>query len=346
MARIGGGWNAHHLARLELMADIGDGYTSAPRGNDLAADADVAGDMLHEGPLVGELRVWRDLAGELPQPWSLYQPLHVRLQEGEAFLRLTMARQWLGAGLRLRMAFPLGERARRVVADGPFGPVERAPGVARKARQGETEATPATAPMQRYVSVAGAKTGLTVFTDGLQEYEARPDGTLLITLERTFAEVSRRDLPERPGHASWPSRVHADAGARPPYRLAVLLHDPAELDRRDEIEEAADSFFASPVGFMRRALLARPQDVRGPELSGDGLVFSAMKPAESGKGIVLRCYNAREEAVSGRWQLPWPVRSAVRCRLDETPGERLTVDANGEIAFAAAAREVVTILLK
>ena len=346
MARIGSGWNAHGLGRVELMADEGDSYTSAPRGPDLAAGAAVAGDIAHEGPLVSELRVWRDAAGEGPPPWTLYQPLLVRLQAGEPFARLTMPRQWLGAGLRLRLAFALGESPARVVADGPFGPVERVVTKARAARRGETEATPATAPLQRYVSVAGRGTGLTVFTDGLQEYEVRPDGTLFITLERTFSQVSRPDLPERPGHAAWPSTVIQSHTTEPgEYRLAVLVHDPAALDTREEIEEAADAFLARPVGFMRRALLDQPGDVVGPELVGDGLVFSAMKPAESGKGIVLRCYNARHRPVLGSWILPRPAHSANLCRLDETPVARLEPEGR-VLRFEAAPRAIVTILVR
>ena len=347
MARIGGGWNAHGLGRIELMADAGDSYTSAPRGADLAKGAAVAGDVALEGPLVSELRVWRDLAGEGPPAWTLYQPLLVRLLAGEPFLRLTMPRQWLGAGLRLRMAFALGERPLRVVADGPFGPVERAPQRGRKARRGETEATPATAPLQRYVSVGGKSTALTVFTDGLQEYDARPDGTLLITLERTFSQVSRRDLPERRGHAAWPSTVAQSQSSEPGvYRLAVMVHDPAALDAREEIEEAAEAFLARPIGFMRRTLLETAGDVAGPELLGDGLVFSAMKPAESGKGIVLRCYNARHAPVLGSWVLPWAAKSANLCRLDETVGERLAIGAGGVVRFTAPPRGIVSVLVK
>jgi alpha-mannosidase len=185
-----------------------------------------------------------------------------------------------------------------------------------------------------------------VLTDGLPQYEVRPDGTVLVTVLRGFGELSRADLPERPGHAGWPTPT-PEAQCPGPFaaRLAVLLDEPGVIDAPGAIESAADAFLAAPVALMRRALLGRPAVVPGPELLGEGLVFSAMKPAVSGRGVVLRCYNARAVAVRGTWRVPWPVRSAARCRLDEAPLERLRI-ADGEIAFDAAPRAVVTVLLR
>jgi hypothetical protein len=31
------------------------------------------------------------------------------------------------------------------------------------------------------------------------------DGTILVTLLRAFGQMSREDMPERPGHAGWPT---------------------------------------------------------------------------------------------------------------------------------------------
>jgi alpha-mannosidase len=64
-----------------------------------------------------------------------------------------------------------------------------------------------TAPLQRYVSLFDERKGATVYSDGLAEYEAREDGSVAITLVRAVGELSRNDLPERPGHAGWPAPV-------------------------------------------------------------------------------------------------------------------------------------------
>jgi alpha-mannosidase len=96
---------------------------------------------------------------------------------------------------------------------------------------------------------------------------------------------------------------------------------------------------------MRRSLLAISEPVAGPALVGEGLVFSAMKPAESGKGVVLRCYNALAKAAAGEWRVPWRVASAELVRLDETPLSSLGVS-DGAIRFEAPPRAVVTVLVR
>jgi len=125
-----------------------------------------------------------------------------------------------------------------------------------------------------------------------------------------------------------------------------MLHERAAIDAWDEVETAAEAFLAPPIAQLRRALLEVPQAVSGPELSGEGLVFSAMKPAESGRGTILRCYNGTDKAVRGAWCVGWPVRSARLCRLDEQPLKNLRVRAGGVVRFEAPPRGVVTILLR
>ena len=46
-------------------------------------------------------------------------------------------------------------------------------------------------------------------------------------------------------------------------------------------------------------------------------MFSSVKPPEEGDGLVLRCWNARAEPVSGAWRFGRPVGRAVRLRADE-----------------------------
>jgi alpha-mannosidase len=186
-----------------------------------------------------------------------------------------------------------------------------------------------------------------VFTDGLPPYEARPDGGVFVTLLRSFDQMSRQDLPERPGNAGWPTPTPGARCLGPVFgRLAVMLHAPRALDTRGEIEAVAEAFLAPPIAFMRRALPAVPLPVPGVELAGEGLVFSAMKPAESGRGTILRCYNATGKAARGAWCVGWPVKSASLCRLDEKPLRKLEVDARGRVAFAAPPRAVITILVR
>jgi alpha-mannosidase len=336
------GLSAHRLGAIETVRDEGDSYTSSPRGRDLTESPDaVAIRTLHEGPLRGEIEIVRRYTKA-----GLDVTTSVQLDAGARHVVLSFSFVNNDGTRRVRAAFPLGERALRVSADGPFGPVERAVQPVKK-KPGDLEAPDPCAPMQRFVSACSKQLGLTVFSDGLPQYEARPDGSVFVTLLRSFDQMSRGDLPERPGNAGWPTPTpEARCLGKVQGRLAVMLHDPRALDTRDEIEVVAEAFLAPPLAFMRRALLEYPAPVSGVELIGEGLVFSAMKPAASGRGTVLRCYNATAKAVRGGWRVGWPVKSTALCRLDERPLKKLQFGAGGMIRFDAPPRAVVTILLR
>jgi alpha-mannosidase len=59
-------------------------------------------------------------------------------------------------------------------------------------------------------------------------------------------------------------------------------------------------------------------------LDGDGLVFSACQPTEDGRGLFLRCYNARETAASGAWRFGQTPSSASVVRADGTVIETIS----------------------
>jgi alpha-mannosidase len=322
--------------------DVGDSYTySAPRPDRVVRTPDASAvRVVHGGPLRGVLEIARRY-----DPAALQAVMRVTLDATADVVQLEVEGENRRADHRLRIEFPLGVPATREVADGHFGPVERKSGPRARVPEGIERPAP-TAPLQRYVSVACAARGLTVYTDGLPEYELRPDGALLVTLLRAFGQMSRAGMPERRGHAGWPTPT-PDAQCLGPFRarLGLLPHGEPELARRERIERAADAFHAPPLAVMRRSLLSVPKPVAGPALSGEGLVFSALKPAESGRGVILRCYNALPRPVQGEWHLPWPVRSAHVARLDETPLAPLEVSPGGRVAFQAQAHAVVTLLL-
>jgi alpha-mannosidase len=83
-------------------------------------------------------------------------------------------------------------------------------------------------------------------------------------------------------------------------------------------------------------------------IEGDGVVLSALKPAEHGAGIVLRLLNLTAETqtttVTARW--PWSTVTAVR--LDETPltdAEPLSLAGTGSpVPATVPARALLTLL--
>ena len=208
------------------------------------------------------------------------------------------------------------------------------------------EHAPPTAPLHRYVTLFGQDRGFTLYSDGLAEYESMNDGTLAVTLVRAVGELSRNDLPERPGHAGWPTPTPAAQCVGPfAGEFAVYLHGPRDSSASTAIERVADDVLCPPAGVTLRSALAVPAPVRGVELVGEGLAFSALKESDDGSWLVLRCVNVTDEPVDGSWNLPFDVRDARASRLDETPLTELTPAAR-TVSFRARPRDVVTILVR
>jgi alpha-mannosidase len=106
-----------------------------------------------------------------------------------------------------------------------------------------------------------------------------------------------------------------------------------------------DLFLPVRAVWLRQASPLSPAaiDIR---LEGYGLVFSALKPAEHGDAMVLRCYNATGQPTAGLWHFGQPVSSARRARADEVGLHDIRLGDGGRIVpFHAAAHEIVTIMV-
>ena len=333
---------------IEDCVDYGDLYTPSIR--EVASDPQLQGvRVTHGGPLVGALELrWRLLGRESP---AARRPSHgglvvtLLLDAGAPFARIRVRGRNLAANHRLRLGFGTDVANGSVWADAAFGPVERRAIVITE-KDREMETPPRTAPLHRYVSRFENGRGITLFSDGLAEYEAADDGRLWVTLLRAVGELSRNDLPERPGHAGWPAPTPA-AQSKGPFaaELAIMLHGDRTPDVVDTIERAADDVLLPLRGTTLRDALTVPLPTPGVELRGSGLAFSSMKPAEDGEAVVVRCVNLLDASVDGSWTFGFPLRGAHRARLDETIIEALAT-VEGTVPFTAPPRAVVTILVR
>ena len=159
---------------------------------------------------------------------------------------------------------------------------------------------------------------LALLTKGLPEYEAGRDG-LRLTLLRCVGAISRpAGLPTRPVQAG-PEIATPDGQCRGRHVLEYAVR----LD----------------AGSLTDAALVRAgQDYRTDFLAGDAfepplalggdVVFSCLKGAESGSGLVLRVFNPNDRPESLSLG-----REARRIRLDEETGAGGGLElAPGEIA--------------
>lgn len=354
-----GGAVLHDVLGLEVVGDRGDLYTHSPIEGTAAQGRIVRHRVVRRGPLRGELRL--SMRATVParslvtatgvavrrRATPVTVTVDVQLDAGAACVVFSVHGEHRAADCRVRLTTRTRLQDPDVWADAAFGEVSRPPVAAADAigagRAGEGVVR--TAPLHRYVSLYARDRGVTLFGDGLAEYEAMGDGTIAVTLVRAVGELSRHDLPERPGHAGWPVAT-PQAQSLGPFaaRFALLAHGPRTDAVRCTVRRAMEDFLLPLVGETWGAATSPPATVPGLALRGEGLALSSCKEGEDGRSLVLRCVNLLDRTVEGAWQLAG-VRQAWLARLDETPLGAL--DVRGErAAFHAPPRAVVTVLLR
>jgi alpha-mannosidase len=340
------GRTVEDLLSLEAHVDLGDLYTPSIRES-LPTPAVRKVRVLHRGPLRGEIAVDYTLLDARGHDRGDCR-VSVQLDADLAAVRIAVAGDSRQRDHRLRLRVATGLAGAPTLADAAFHPVLRR-AVAIEADDARMERALPTAPLHRWVSRLTTERGVTLFSDGLAEYQSDEDGAVAVTLVRGVGALSRHDLAERPGHAGWPADT-PEAQSLGPFeaRFALAMHGGEGAATRDEIERLADDLLLPIVGETLRSSLDGPRVAGGLALEGEGLAFSAAKPAQRGGWIALRCVNRRDETVRGQWRLSRPVEEAHRARLDETGGAPLEVlgEDRTVVAFEAAPYEIVTILVR
>ena len=336
------GHRIERVLTIERRQDVGDLYTPALRDALPVRPSRRVG-QVHAGPLRGSIAVELD-AGEAGLANSAAR-IELELDANARFVRMRIRGDNHLLDQRTRLCINTGLAAGDTLADAAFHPVVRVPLVADPEDEVMEHVVP-TAPLHRWVARLGGDVTAAIVSDGLAEYESTADGAICVTLVRSVGELSRCDLPERPGHAGWPAPTPA-AQCLGPYQacFALQLFGPDSAEVRDEIEVFAEDVLLPLKGETLRSNLLPSQRAGQLELSGAGLAFSAALPARTAGWIVLRCVNRRSTPVQGTWTLGVPVYAAAIARLDETPLEP-TPTANGIITFTAPPRAIVTVLAR
>ena len=340
----------HLLARqirdvvtLERQREAGDLYTPAPRER-MQIGAARCVRVVHRGPLRGELSMDYPVGGKRHGAGGCCS-IALQLDAGSRAVRVLVRGDNRNSDHRLRLRVDTRLAESTTMADAAFFPVARSPLAVAAADEAMEHVVP-TAPLHRWVARFAANAGVALVSDGLAEYESGSDGSILVTLVRAVGQLSRADMPERPGHAGWPAET-PDAQCIGPYSACFALRmfcaDSPEV--REEIEHFAEDELVPLAGESLRSNLLPPRTRGGLTLEGAGLAFSAALPAERDSWIVLRCVNQRATAVSGVWHLGTEVLEAARARLDEKVLEPLEV-LERAVHFTAGPHEIVTVLVR
>jgi alpha-mannosidase len=372
------------LLALESEGDAGDTYSFAPVSGETPHRTAWSGlRAIAAGPLVGALGMRASL-----RSGAVRARLTLSLYADSPLLRLTIDLENGAGDHRLRLRIPTGtsgtpditpaggttagsdatattlatgmtgttaiaaEANGIALAGGPFGVVCRE---VRHVDHGRypRETPVATAPAQRFVAVAGER-ALAILAPGFFEYELEPDGDLLITLLRCVGQLSREDLPTRPGNAGWPMPTPgAQCIGRERIQLALAPVTGRDLELVAPLARLWEDAFVPPRAiWLRQATELSPPSIE-VRLEGEGLVFSSLKPAERSdrpedgdRRIVFRCYNATGAEVGGHLYLGAPVARVERVRADEQEPSPLPLDdSHSSLRFTAGPHEIITLLV-
>jgi alpha-mannosidase len=326
------------LLALESEPDAGDTYTFAPgEGTIRRAARWSRPTALAAGPLVAALETGATLLGG-----RVRARLLLALHAGSDALRCTLEIDNGATDHRLRLRSAVGGTIAGAVAGTAFG-VARRP-VGGPTRRYPRETPVATAPAHRFVAVRSGGPSLALFAPGFFEYEADGDA-LLFTILRAVGQLSRDDLPTRPGHAGWPTPTpEAQCLGRERLQLGIACLPPEAPP--PALARMWEDLFLPPRALWLRQSLGIDPAASDLRLLGDDLVFSALKPAGDGEGIVLRCYNPGAHPAAGAVLLGAPVRRAARLAADERELGELPLAADGRsVTLSLAAGEILTLRL-
>ncbi len=234
---------------------------------------------------------------------------------------------------RLRIGFPTGAPVGAFRAATTLGVADRS--TAPPSDADWRHPAPRPFPHQGWI----AANGLLVAAPGLPEAEVTEAGTILVTLVRAVGWLTRFDLVSRPVPAG-PAMPTPEAQCLGPLvaHLALRLDpgdDAAALAHADELGlravPAAGAAVADPIGIPDGTALCT--------VTPTAVVCSALKPAETGSGVVVRLANPTAAALPASVRLGFPVRDVRIVRLDETP----TADPQDTVVTAANGTMTVTV---
>jgi alpha-mannosidase len=327
-------------------SDLGDSYTPwiEPQGPVTASITVVSQSVLAAGPLVAAIETQFTMPAARHGTISGRRILVVHADSPVLRVRFELSNDATDHRLRIKAPVGAGDSA---TAGAAFG-FERRDTVDQNGGSFPMESPVRTAPAHRFVAAASNGRGLAMLSPGFFEYEWTARQELILTALRSVGDLSRDTLPTRAGHAGWPMPT-PDAQELGSHQLEFAIaplgeHGADDVGALERLWE--DTFLAPQCTFIRHFVGDRSAlDTIGITLHGDGLVFTSLKPAESGVGLVLRCYNSEPAPVAGRWLFRTGVGSAWLLRADETVIEPIALTESQLIAFAAPARAIVTVLI-
>jgi alpha-mannosidase len=291
------------VGRLVDGGDEGDSYNYAPLPDDRVVDTPDAVRVsgAAPGPVRGALSVVRSYRWS-PAEVPVEVETLVELRAGEPFCRIKVSFENPCDDHRLRFHVPLPRETATSAAEGQFAVVER--GLEAEAGFGEV-ALP-TFPAYGFVAAGG----VAALLQQAMEYELLEGRELALTVLRATGLISRSAHAYRESPAG-PEIAIPDGQCRGPWSIEFALYPYEgawhEADVHAQLERYRHPFLVAPG----RALDG-PRSAAGPELSGDGIVLSAVRRRGRRLEATVACEHSRPVAAKfGEAEVdlrPWEIR--------------------------------------
>ncbi len=364
-----------NIGIFEDQGDAGDTYNfSPPINNTLFTSEDLAAKVqkIEEGSVRSIIKIELELI--LPQelskdrkrrtnalkivPITTFITLDTRspLIKFKTFIRNTVKDH------RLRILFPTGIRTDKSYTESPFDVVEHMirpepyddddiPEHLKRLLIGAREPEPITTfPQGSFVDLSDGKSGFAVINSGLTEYEIiEENSTIALTLFRAIGWLAKGDLITRIGDAG-PAILTPEAQClrEMEFNYAIYIHRGNWLE--GEVHRYAERFNTDCLVVKTDSQKVSQQAEFAPKMSfinikseNNILKITALKQAEEGDGIIVRCYNPSNKSIEGVLTSFFRIISAFYTDLKETVLKAVERIEDREVRFIAEARKILTL---
>ena len=252
----------------------------------------------------------------------------ITLLKGERTIRFKTTVENCARDHKLSVCFPSGVRTEHSYSDGIFEIVRRSVNY-RTDNDGITGDELLRHPMQRFVDMSDGKKGAAVMSKGIHEFETydiQGDAAVDLTLLRS---VSQRFPIHSDVFVDFDRHPSQSQGEQE-FEYALYLHEGDYMEGRVQTE-AARYVVSNPAYQHARGETKGALPLSGYSFlskSNDAVALHCVKPAENGRGIIVRLCNATGVRQQERITFHRPVTGAFTCRADERMPEPLAAKGN------------------
>jgi alpha-mannosidase len=337
----------------------GDEYNYCPPENDLiisSNDADILSIVAEETPCAKTIEIHKIL--NIPQALTedrksrdeITLPLEIitRVSISDNVERIDMETyvENLSSDHRLRVHFPTPYKTGTAFYDSHFDVIKRPLGCAEPDPAWPEDARPEV-PQKAFTDVNDGKNGLMTANRGLPEIEVirkKGGAEIALTLLNCVGWLSRDDFANRRGHAGPP--LTPTPGAQ---MIGGHIFNYSIIPHKGGYEKAAALAYSfnSPMRGLQTTVHKGSLPAKTSMLKAEpsSFIISAIKPAEDGKGIIVRGYSIADELTQVSLKPLLKYKTAERVMLDESSIEPVAMH-DGIIRFSARPREIVTIRIR